>query len=79
MGPPSNAKAEKGGDRDQNEQGSSCLESVPGTFVRRSLMAESLARPDIDAMAGRPSYKSAHTIEFPFLGRHDPGSPPLDY
>jgi hypothetical protein len=51
-------QGEEGGDRDQNEQGSSCLESVPGTFVRRSLMAESL-RCGIDAMGNRRSHEIA--------------------
>jgi hypothetical protein len=50
---------EEDGARGQNEQGSSCLESVPGTFVRRSFIAESLSCGDIDAMAGRRSHKIA--------------------
>jgi hypothetical protein len=35
-------QGEEDGDRAQNEQGSSCLESVPGPFVRRTFIAEPL-------------------------------------
>ncbi len=52
---------EKDGERGQNEQGSSCLESVPGTFVRWSFMAEPLSCDEIDPMAGGPSQKIAQT------------------
>ena len=58
-------QGEENGDRGQNEQGSSCLESVAGTFIRRSLMAESLRCGDIDAIGGRRSHRIAEysTVE----------------
>jgi len=58
-------QGEEGGDRDQNEQGSNCLESVPGTFIRWSLIAESLRCADIDAMGRRRSHRIAEyfTVE----------------
>ena len=50
-------QGEEGGDRDQNEQGSNCLESVPGTFIRWSLIAESLRCAAIDAMGRIRSHR----------------------
>ena len=64
------------GDRGQNEQDSSCLENVPRTFARGSLMAESLRRGVIDAMGSRRSHKtpsisrstSYQIRRFPYVG-----------
>jgi hypothetical protein len=55
-------QGEEDGDRGQNEQGSSCLESVPGPFVRRTFIAEPLWCGGIVPMAVGPSHKIAKTI-----------------
>lgn len=53
---------EKDRERGQSEQGSSCLERVPETFVRRSFLAEPPSGGEIDPLAGRPNQKIAQML-----------------
>jgi hypothetical protein len=54
-------RGEVDSERGQNDQGASCLEGVPGSFVRRSFTAEPLSCGGIEPMTVGPSQKIAHT------------------
>jgi hypothetical protein len=55
-------RGEEDSERAQNEQGSSCLEGVPRSFVRRSFKAKPVWCGGIVPMASRPGHETVQKI-----------------